>query len=505
MRLLHVLVAFAVLSSHHVATAKDKLIGWTFGMARGGTQADTLQCQSVTFDWSTGDGMMHDVWEFPSEEAFVDCDFSGATKLTEPSMKGKFVLVNEDTLDVTKRWFGCKVGAHCKAGKMKVAIKIRPLLVDKFYQAQCVGGTKLIARNEADSTACRKRCKRKRGCIALEYNSDASRNCVLFSTAPERRAGRSNANAQCEIATTTCGADNSQDGGAVANPAPKPAPAPAPAPVSGPTVPCEIDMRVRCKLVRGTLVTNVDCAEIPMEGQCKVKVRYLYFVHTLKPGGTTLQSLTRSRNGASGGAEKNLLIDENGVSSVGKVVGDWALNSWEEDFVDLCSTSTYDTTVELVTKKASTGQVCRKSESVKFATNGADAPAISDGASQCKVKMDVECIVCIEPSGCGGTDCNFYANPSNGRCTLPLRYQYTFKNEGDSFFTVKSIGRTRTGESNLNLGGTNYMLPKGQLNSFGENQDFDFCKNGVKDTVFEAVVVCGGQTETFTANYKLIY
>jgi len=388
---------------------------------------------------------------------------------------------------------------------MKIAVKVRPLLADKFFQSECVGGTPLIARNEDDNTSCRKRCKRKRGCIALEWNAIAQKNCKLFSTAPERRAGRANADAQCEIAATTCAAedDNSEDGGGV-NLAVL---APAPGTISGPTVPCEIDMRVRCKLMRDTTVTNVDCENIPMEGQCTVKVRYLYFVHTLKPGGTTLQSLTRYRKGAheaNGGDNKNMLIDTNGVSSVGKTVSDWVLNAWEEESVDLCSTNTYDTKVELTTKKISTGQVCSRSEGVKFSTSAANAPDPSDVAEQCQVTMNVECIVCISNEGCGGTDCNYYADPKNG-CTKPIRYKYKFTNGGSSFITIKSVGRTRTDESSLPLGGTNYIMPKGSTQFFGEDIDFNFCDNGEKTTVFEATVVCGGRTETFNADYKLIY
>lgn len=485
--------ALVLLALTTYVEAKDQVISWTFGMARGETQFDILQCQSVTFDWSSGDGMLHDVWEFPSEASYDACDFSQATKLTDASASGKHVISGPKTLAVNKRWFGCKVGAHCSAGKMKVAVKTRPLLADKYPGAECVGGTPLMARNEDDIVACRKRCKRRRDCNGLQYKANgANRNCRLFSAAPERRAGPSNPDAQCEIAVTTCSAGGST------NTVPNPAPAPAPRP----SEPCDIEMRVRCKLVRGSTVTNIDCGDIPMEGSCKVKVRYLYFVHTLKPGATTLQKLTRTRAGAAN-TEKNLLVSNDGTSTQGKVVSDWILNTWEEEEIDICKSASYNTRVDFVTKKASTGQVCQKSESYQFSTDASNAPATGAGAPECKASLDLECIACISVSGCGGTDCNFYKDAKP--CSRPIRYKYTFSNLNDKFITVKRVGRRRTGESEMLFGGSNYIMPAGNVQTYGEDLDFNFCDDGVKDTVFEAVILCNGVEKTITADYKLIY
>ena len=472
------------------AEAKDQVIDWRFGMERGDTQFDILQCQSVTFDWSSGDGKAaHDVWEFNSEAAYDACDFSQATKLTDATATGKHVISGSKTLAVTKRWFGCRVGFHCSAGNMKVAVKTRPLLADKFFESECVGGTPLLAKKEDDIVACRKRCKRRRDCNGLEYNTDEDKNCKLFAVAPERRPGNTNPNAQCEIAVTTCSAAGS------------PVPAP-PTAATGTTVPCDIEMRVRCKLVRGTTVTNIDCGDIPMVGSCKVKVRYLYFVHTLKPGSTSLQRLSRTRAGAAV-PEKNLLISKDGTSSQGKIVSDWLLNTWEEEEVDICKTATYDTKLRLITKKASTGQVCKESQSYQFSTDASNAPATGADAPKCDVSLDLECIACISLSGCGGTDCNFYKDAKP--CTRPIRYKYSFSNNNDSFITVLKVGRERTGESEFLFGGQNYIMPKGSVQTYGEDLDFNFCNDGVKDTVFEAVILCNGVEKTITADYRLIY
>lgn len=113
-----------------------------------------------------------------------------------------------DTLHVTKRWFGSSVGTDCTEGKMKISLKIRPLFVDKYKGSECEGGVPQILKTETDLVKCRKRCKRRRKCIAIQFDRTATtKNCQLYSGVPMRRRGRSNANADCEIATTTCPGD----------------------------------------------------------------------------------------------------------------------------------------------------------------------------------------------------------------------------------------------------------------------------------------------------------
>ena len=48
-------------------------------------------------------------------------------------------------------------------------------------------------------------------------------------------------------------------------------------------------------------------------------------------------------------------------------------------------------------------------------------------------------------------------------------------------------------------------MPKGSVQTYGEDLDFNFCNDGVKDTVFEAIVLCNGVEKTITADYRLIY
>ena len=53
---------------------------------------------------------------------------------------------------------------HYSTGNMKLAVKIRPYFVEKYQQSRCVGGTVNITKGEESRKACRKRCKRRRGC-----------------------------------------------------------------------------------------------------------------------------------------------------------------------------------------------------------------------------------------------------------------------------------------------------------------------------------------------------
>ena len=191
----------------NTAVAKDQLIDWSFNALPQKHQVDVLQCQSIVFAWADiGDGVLHSVWEFPDEDAYNDCDFSNAKELSAASAaSGSYALENDDTLDVTKRWFGCKTFSHCSVGNMKVAVKIRPYFIEKYEQSECVGGTIDIQKNEESLKMCRKRCKRRRGCIAIEYNTAALKNCILYSQSPERRKGDVvTPNAQCELAATSC-------------------------------------------------------------------------------------------------------------------------------------------------------------------------------------------------------------------------------------------------------------------------------------------------------------
>ena len=201
------------------ADAKDQLIDWSFNALPQNHQVDVLQCQSVVFEWTNnnGDGVLHSVWEFPDEGAYNDCDFSNAKELSAASAaSGSYALENDDTLDVTKRWFGCKTFSHCSVGKMKLAVKIRPYFIEKYEQSECVGGTIDKQKNEESLKKCRQRCKRRRGCIAIEYNTAALKNCILYSQSPERRKSDVvNPSAQCELAATSCDDIEDDDEGGV--------------------------------------------------------------------------------------------------------------------------------------------------------------------------------------------------------------------------------------------------------------------------------------------------
>ena len=57
----------------------------------------------------------------------------------------------------------------------------------------------------------------------------------------------------------------------------------------------------------------------------------------------------------------------------------------------------------------------------------------------------------------------------------------------------------------LNFNLWNFLKIMGNVQTYGEDLDFNFCDDGVKDTVFEAVILCNGVEKTITADYKLIY
>ena len=92
--------------------AKDQVVDWTFGSLVPNYQVDLLQCQSLTFQWSSG--VLTDVWEFPDSQAYNECDFSSARYFIAATPSGKLTLENDATLEVTKRWFGCRTKGHCR-------------------------------------------------------------------------------------------------------------------------------------------------------------------------------------------------------------------------------------------------------------------------------------------------------------------------------------------------------------------------------------------------------
>jgi len=188
--------------------AKDQVIDWSFGSLPDNYQVDLLQCQSLVFTWSNDGGQsasaQHDVWEYDDEDAFARCDFGRARPLigSSPAASGQFTMSDDDTLEVTKRWFGSSVGSDCIDGNMRLAVKIRPHFVQKYERSKCVGGTVDVQKREDSLKMCRKRCKRRRGCIAIEYNAAAQKNCILFSSAPTSFVP--SPSAQCEVAATDC-------------------------------------------------------------------------------------------------------------------------------------------------------------------------------------------------------------------------------------------------------------------------------------------------------------
>ena len=202
--------------------AEDKLLRWYYNTPQGGNTFDILQCQSLTIDWSQfGDGRPHSVYRFPDEAAYDNCDFSRATELLSKRNSGVFTVSGTNTLQVTKMWYGSREGDDCRNGRMKAALKIRPLFQYKFSDRDCVGATVDVVKNENSVKGCRKRAKRRRRSLAVQYNAN-TRKCIIFSTVPTG-VSRPVAGSSCEVATTSC-----NPGATLTLNEPPPAPAPPP-------------------------------------------------------------------------------------------------------------------------------------------------------------------------------------------------------------------------------------------------------------------------------------
>ena len=228
-----VLLALGLPTAVH---AEDKLIQWYYDTPKGGNTFDILQCQRLTFDWQQfGDGRSHDVWQFPDEAAYNNCDFSRATQLIGARTSGVYSVSGTTTLPVTKLWYGSRVGDDCRNGRMKAALKIRPLFQYKFTDRDCVGAKLDVVKNENTVKACRKRAKRRRRSIAVQYNAN-TRKCSIYSTVPTA-ISRPVAGSSCEVATTSCDPSATLALNEVApppTPPPPTAPRPTPPPPTAP-------------------------------------------------------------------------------------------------------------------------------------------------------------------------------------------------------------------------------------------------------------------------------
>ena len=207
----------ALLTLPEAALAVDNVIDWTYSSQQGGNDFDILQCQAMTVDWSGGDGdMRHSLYEFNTEEAYTSCDFSVATRIRGPLQRARIELSGADTLEVTKRWFGSREnnalrsnraeGSDCTDGMMKFSLKTRPNLQSKFPGYKCLGDA--VEKKQGDIRGCRMRCKSRRGCVAIDYDSNLGM-CKLYSRqgltgliapfSPEVREA-----SNCEVAIMDC-------------------------------------------------------------------------------------------------------------------------------------------------------------------------------------------------------------------------------------------------------------------------------------------------------------
>lgn len=189
------LLALAVIGAFvPTAMAVDEVVTWARFHPQGGKPYDQLQCQTVTVQWG-GDGMAHSLYEFTDEIAYKNCDFSNAWLLVGPQMAGTFVVSREDNLTPGKKWFASDVGDDCTNARMKFSVKTRPLLQDKIPGYECDGDFSpedVVVKNAVDIKECRKICKRRRGCVAIQYIGGGKQKCRLFEKAPFRAVQVSN-------------------------------------------------------------------------------------------------------------------------------------------------------------------------------------------------------------------------------------------------------------------------------------------------------------------------
>lgn len=228
-----VLLALGLPTAVH---AEDKLIQWYYDTPQGGNTFNILQCQRLTFDWQQfGDDRSHDVWQFPDEAAYNNCDFSRATLLIGARTSGVYSVSGTTTLPVTKLWYGSRQGDDCRNGQMKAALKIRPLFQYKFTDRDCVGAKLDVVKTEEDVKACRKRAKRRRRSLAVQYNVNTQK-CHIYSTVPTA-ISRPVAGSTCEVATTSCDPSATLTLNEVAPVAPPPTPPPPTPPPPTPPPP----------------------------------------------------------------------------------------------------------------------------------------------------------------------------------------------------------------------------------------------------------------------------
>ena len=158
----------------------------------------------MVIDWSTGvsrDGDDHSIYEFKTEEAYKNCDRRQATQIVPATSMAIHVMGNQETSTVKKRYFGSLENDDCTKGRMKFAIKVRPLLQHKFPSYECDGATPMKVKTTVSLVACRRLCKKLQNCYAIQFNN--KNRCRLYDSTPTRLI-KSNRQTTCEIAAQSC-------------------------------------------------------------------------------------------------------------------------------------------------------------------------------------------------------------------------------------------------------------------------------------------------------------
>ena len=173
------------------ARAADEVVIWERFHPQGSKPYDQLQCQTVTVQWG-GDSLAHSLYEFTDEESYKNCVFANAYLLVGPQTTGSYTVSRENNLTPGKKWFASAEGTNgddCTTARMKFSVKTRPLFQDKFAGYECDGDfapENIVVKNAVDVKECRKICKRRRGCVAIQYVGGSKQKCRLFDKPPFR-------------------------------------------------------------------------------------------------------------------------------------------------------------------------------------------------------------------------------------------------------------------------------------------------------------------------------
>ena len=115
-------------NTSHTTAAPAKTVDWKVGMSEKeqsvALKTDGKKPAVLVFKWSG----YHNVFQFKDKNAFLKCDFAGATNLGAKSP------VTFSTTKAGTYYFGCEVYGHCKYGQ-KLMVTVSGELVPSEFSS----------------------------------------------------------------------------------------------------------------------------------------------------------------------------------------------------------------------------------------------------------------------------------------------------------------------------------------------------------------------------------